>query len=249
LQLSKQKQNWDELGELDPLWAVLTEPQLRFGYWDPSAFFRTGQEEIDEILAVAKRLERPARFERALDFGCGVGRLTRALAPYFRECHGTDISESMINRAIMLNQGVANCKFILNVNSDLAQFNDGSYDLVITRRVLQHLPGQALIRTYICELVRVLAAGGLLVFQVPSFIPPRRRMQLRRRGYAVLRGLGVSPRVLYEKLTLNPMRMSYLPKDEVESLLTTCGTHLLCAVEDNHLQREGMTSWTYYVSR
>jgi len=249
LQLSKQKRDWDELGELDPLWAVLTEPEQRFGSWDLSAFFRTGQEEIAEVLAVAKRLERPARFERVLDFGCGVGRLTRALAPYFNECYGTDVSECMINQAIMLNKAIGNCKFVLNVDSNLERFADGHFDLVITRRVLQHLPSQALIRTYLRELVRVLAAGGLLVFQVPSFIPPRRRMQLRRRAYAVLHALGVSPRVLYEKLTLNPMRMSYLPKDEVESLLTACGSHLLHTAEDNHLQRQGMTSWTYYVSR
>ena len=47
---------------------------------------------IDQLLGWLRELHVQVRPGRALDFGCGVGRLTQALAGKFSECDGVDIA-------------------------------------------------------------------------------------------------------------------------------------------------------------
>lgn len=56
----------------------------------------TGIEEINSIIKYLKGLPVEISYKRALDFGCGAGRLTQALAGYFEEVCGIDIAPSMI---------------------------------------------------------------------------------------------------------------------------------------------------------
>lgn len=161
------KRNWEGLGRRDPLWAVLTDPDKQCGGWDVHQFFQTG---VDEIVAVMRRadvLGLEVRRGRALDFGCGVGRLTQALGDHFERCDGVDISESMLTEARRHDRHGGRCTYYLNARPDLALFPDGVFDFVYTVIVLQHMePRHSTV--YIRELIRVLAPGGLLVFQVPS---------------------------------------------------------------------------------
>lgn len=106
--LNSHKRDWEDLGKVDPLWAILSSPEKKFGNWNIDDFFVTGTIEIDKAMACAAKLGHPAGREVALDFGCGVGRLTRALARHFRHCHGVDISESMLARARELNASFSN---------------------------------------------------------------------------------------------------------------------------------------------
>jgi ubiquinone/menaquinone biosynthesis C-methylase UbiE len=73
---------------------------------------------------VSTKLGHPMQRESALDFGCGVGRLTRALSRYFNQSYGIDISASMIKKAQELNQSYPNCQFIFNDKADLRFFSD-----------------------------------------------------------------------------------------------------------------------------
>src|SRR5437763_12953662 len=109
--LAGHHRDWEELGKLDPLWAVLTFSDKRFGRWTPEEFFATGRVKIDSIMASAARLGFPCSRESVLDFGCGVGRLTRALSAYFGRCTGLDISDNMLAAARELNAALANCEF------------------------------------------------------------------------------------------------------------------------------------------
>src|SRR5690242_5501979 len=95
-ELKRHESEWNLLGEIDPLWAVLTYPDAKFHGWEEDAFFGTGQHLVSKVLETAHGLGLPRGWNRALDFGCGVGRLTRALSVHFRECVGVDISLSMI---------------------------------------------------------------------------------------------------------------------------------------------------------
>ena len=97
--LNRHRRDWEELAAVDPLWAILAAPERRWGRWPLEEFFATGEEEIAQVLDVASGLGYPTQHERALDFGCGVGRLTRALSGRFREAVGIDISEEMIRLA------------------------------------------------------------------------------------------------------------------------------------------------------
>src|SRR5262249_54336126 len=96
MELKEVQRHWDAFGKTDPLWAILTQPDKRHGKWKYDEFSAWGEEEIGRIRRHAEALAFPLRWGRALDFGCGAGRLTQALARHFRECDGVDIAPSMI---------------------------------------------------------------------------------------------------------------------------------------------------------
>ena len=246
--LRRHQRDWEELGDLDPCWAILAYPERRFGRWDLDEFFRSGEVEIGRLAADVQRLGYPVKRERALDFGCGVGRLTRALAPHFRHCYGVDVSAPMIAAARKLNIAFSPCEFVLNGDPDLRMFPRGHFDLIYSVLVLQHLPTRAAIAAYVADFVRVLAPGGLLVCQIPSHIPLRRRLQPRRRLYGILRGFGVPPRVLYNRLGLFPMRMTSMPEPDVRALLIAAGARVLEARADA-MASTAIESRTYYVTK
>jgi tRNA/tmRNA/rRNA uracil-C5-methylase (TrmA/RlmC/RlmD family) len=97
--LRQLRDQWDRLGRSDPFWAVLTDPDKRNRKWTADEFFETGTNEVATVLAHARTLGLRIRFRRALDFGCGVGRITQALANHFERCDGVDISPSMLETA------------------------------------------------------------------------------------------------------------------------------------------------------
>jgi SAM-dependent methyltransferase len=221
MSLNKSKKHWEDMGDLDPYWAILTSPDTKHGKWDIDKFFGTGSEEISSLLHAGEKLGLPKHHDCALDFGCGVGRLTRALAPHFRNVVGIDISQSMLRQAEALNP-LPNCRFVLN-DSDSLPFPAGQFDLIYTALVLQHVPDKESIRRYIAEFLRVLKTGGFLVMQLPSYVPLRRRLQARPRIYGWLRSAGVSEQVLYNKLGLHPIPMNFLPESEVVSIIRAGG--------------------------
>ena len=241
----RHKREWEELARVDPFWSVLAQEGTLGGGWDPDEFFRTGEVEVNDVLAVAAGLGYPVGHERALDFGCAVGRLTRALAGRFEEVVGVDISEEMVNRARELNADRPNSSFLVNSRADLALFQTGTFDFVYSSIVLQHLPRKSLIAGYISELVRVLKAGGIAVFQTLSYMPPARRVQPRRRAYALLRRLGVPKEFLVLRLKLAPMRMLAISDTEVRAAVERSGG----VVEhvEPHENVETMRSLRYYV--
>lgn len=246
--LRRHQRDWEDLGDLDPCWAILACPERRFGRWDLDEFFRSGEVEIARLMADIQRLGYPARRERALDFGCGVGRLTRALSPHFQRCYGVDVSAPMIAAARSQNAAFSNCEFILNGNPDLRIFPAGNFDLIYSVLVLQHMPTRSAIGAYVTDLARILAPGGLLVCQIPSHIPLRRRLQLRRRLYGILRSLGLSPQVLYHRLGLFPMRMISLAEQDVRVLLAAAGARILEA-QAEEMASNGIESRTYYATK
>jgi SAM-dependent methyltransferase len=222
-----QQRDWEEIAAEDPLWAILSDAGRKFGGWDREAFFRTGRVEVDDLMARIERFGLPTGHGRALDFGCGVGRITRALAQHFAECVGVDISPRMIDQARELNCDQPRCRFLVNRGQDLAGLQDASFDLVYTRIVLQHLPDRNAIETYLAEFVRTLRSGGLLVFQLPSALPLQMRLQPRRSLYRALRRVGVPSKTLYWRLGLHPMRMRSLAVPEVRAFLAARGATVL----------------------
>ena len=214
MQTSLHKRDWEEMAKVDPLWAILSRPEKRFRNWDLQEFLRTGEAEISSLMESARQAGLPRQHRYAIDFGCGVGRLTRALRNYFPECHGVDISASMLEMAREL---APECTF--RQAGDLKSFAGGCADLIYSSMVLQHQPDQKHALDLISDMIRVLAPGGLLVFQMPLHIPWRNRLQLRRRAYRVLRTLGFSHIFAYERLKLNPIRMVWLPQKEVENVI------------------------------
>ncbi len=163
--LDRVRDTWSALGEDDPLWAILSYAHTRGGRWDVAEFFATGESEIAALEAECAVLGLPRQRRVALDFGCGVGRLSRALASRYAEAIGVDIAASMIERARAMNADYANLRFVENVHADLRFLLDASVDLIYSVIVLQHMPAE-LQGVYIAEFMRVLAPAGLAVFQI-----------------------------------------------------------------------------------
>jgi SAM-dependent methyltransferase len=167
VELEELQQVWNNLGQTDPLWAVLTDARYKDGGWDPDELFARGITEVDDLMQMARDRGLTFGTEAALDFGCGVGRLSQSLARYFDSVVGVDIAPSMIAEAESRNKQGERCRFVLNDRSDLSRFADSSFDFVLSLLVLQHMEPRYS-RQYIKEFARVLRPGGLAIFQVPS---------------------------------------------------------------------------------
>ncbi len=178
---------WNDFGQRNPFGIILTGANHEPREWDTDAFFATGADEVTRLMtelgALAPRLPRRA----ALDFGCGVGRISRALAAHFERVVGLDVAPSMIAAARRLNQASPRCRFSVNRSARLGGIASDTFDFVYSRLVLQHIPPRS-VRRYIAELVRVLAPGGILMFQVPEPLGDEPDVQIRAEEAAFLGG-------------------------------------------------------------
>lgn len=163
--LEQIQRDWDRHAETDPLWAILTHPDMKGGKWDEAAFFETGRQEIERVVQYAGALGVDLGRGTALDFGCGVGRLTRALAARFGQVYGVDISPVMVERARQLNRQVGNCTFVQVPDPDFATLPARDFDFIYSNITLQHIPPRHS-RRYIPSLLRLLRPGGLMVFEL-----------------------------------------------------------------------------------
>jgi SAM-dependent methyltransferase len=177
--LERLRSDWDALAKRDPLWAILTDDSKAAGGWDVREFFETGEIEMATVMEYLGEVEcMPDPDGAALDFGCGVGRLTQAMALRFAASVGVDISEEMIRQAEALNQ-YPQCTYMTSVTEGL-QFGDESFAFVYSNIVLQHMP-RRLAMGYLREFVRVLEPGGVLVFGVQdSFVAKDMASRVKR---------------------------------------------------------------------
>ncbi len=159
---------WEEQAQADPLWAVLSEPELSGRQWDLDRFLETGRRQIASSLERFAELGGTLRDrDLAVDFGCGVGRLTQALATEFDQVIGIDVSPTMVAVATRINQHGDRVRYLLNEAPNLAVVPDRSVSLAFTHITLQHMEPD-LARRYLDELLRIVKPGGGLVFQLPS---------------------------------------------------------------------------------
>lgn len=224
MNLHSHKKVWESLAAADPMWAILTTEEKR-GKWDVEEFFREGEKEVRQLMNDLEALKIPLEYNAVLDFGCGMGRVTQALCHYFKQATGVDISSRMISLAEQFNRHPERCRYVVNNAPHLQQCTSDSFDLVYSNIVLQHI-APSLSKQYIREFVRVVKPGGLIVFQLPSWLHWRRRIQWRRRVFVILQSLGVKGTALVKR-GFNPMRMAFIPRRDVETLLTSCKMTIL----------------------
>lgn len=218
--------DWDELAKLDAKWAILTASDKKYNKWTEKEFFKTGELEINKLLKLIKDLNLKVQFGTALDFGCGIGRVTYALSGYYNKVYGVDISEKMIFEAkkyFLKNKKII---FIQNTRNDLGCFKNNQFDLIYSLITLQHIPDKNQIRSYLNEFIRILRPGGILYFQMPtisnySFI---KLSLLKVRGllyYFFVNILKISPKFCYHKLKLMPfMHMGHIKAREIKEIFS-----------------------------
>ena len=253
---------WNAYAEKDPLWIILTHPDKRDGKWDTDEFFQTGRNDIARIMDWIKDEGIEYSKERALDFGCGVGRLTQALCDHFDSCHGVDISEQMIAQSREYNKHGDRCVYHVNEAEDLAQFESNHFSFVFTAIVLQHIHPEYS-KKYLCEFMRILKPGGKLVFQLPVHRIDRSPESVTPApAEAVGGGLkkslgkiyyGLKGSVVEIKARLRSAKrfasgemdveMHGLSKEELVDLLAPCGGVLLADQSDDEIANGWRSNW------
>lgn len=233
------RRDWTRLGECDPLWAVYVSPGKRGGRWDVEEFLALGRDDVARARAWLARLGRPTSWRRALDFGCGAGRLTTALAEHAERVTGVDVSPPMLETARSID-ATGRCEFALNDAPDLKLFGDDEFDLVYTALVLQHLPREV-IEGYLPEFVRVLAPGGTAVLHCSTSPLWTFKGALWRLAPHRLIAFGQRKLLGYPA----PMRMTALSVKRFTEIITAAGG----AVVDTRTEDDRSTHWrlTRYV--
>lgn len=135
---------WKYYGENDPYYGVLTQPDFksdRLTDEGKAQFFESGSRYIDLVLSVVRQhLDPTFAPKRALDFGCGVGRLALPLASICESVVGVDVSDAMLAEARKnaQNMGKTNAKFVSS--DDALSQVEGTFDLLNSLIVFQHIP-------------------------------------------------------------------------------------------------------------
>ena len=174
------KDDWKRWGAEDPYYGVLSDEEYRRSALTDEAvsrFFASGTNHIEHVLATLRAHFDPQfRPRRALDFGCGVGRL---LVPLSRACEqvvGVDVADTMLAEArkVLASRGCSNVQLVQS-DDRLSQL-DGTFDLIHSHLVFMHIRpslGEALAE----DLIRHLAPGG---YGALHFICYRQDSRLRK---------------------------------------------------------------------
>jgi len=133
---------------------------------DDAAFFATATEVINGLEWEMRRVPIEQRGNwRALEIGCGPGRLMRPMSRHFLEIHGVDVSDEMIALAKEKLRDIPNAHPHATDGASLRQFEDEYFDFVYSYAVFQHIPSRDVVFEYLRETHRVLKNGGLARLQ------------------------------------------------------------------------------------
>lgn len=215
------QQQWNALGQLDPFWAM-----TGISGWELSEFFQTGWHQVAQLRDEMQRLGYPCRFQRVLDFGCGIGRTAPALREHFAEYIGLDVAESLIRKARELHRDLPNARFLVNTTSRVDLPND-SIDFIFAFGVFQHIPDRQAILQLFTEFARILAPRGLIFANLCHHIRWPYRVQLCRRAYVELKRLGFPDHTLYYRFKLYPQSAHALPQHVLANHLANLPLTLL----------------------
>lgn len=205
--LAGMRDDWDRRAEQDALYWVYTV----FGkkYDDIGAYYEDGIRQASELLGSdIERWNEDPTGKTILEIGSGIGRLMPGFAKLgFSRIIGVDVSPQMLKRAEEWCPPTAGVEFLHVPGDRLPGVSDNSVDYCFSYNVLQHAPNQAIIRTNIEEMARVLRKdayfqlhfrGGLtfkrrVARRLPQGVFPLARMILRGiRGRTMRRASNVS---------------------------------------------------------
>jgi ubiquinone/menaquinone biosynthesis C-methylase UbiE len=132
-------------------------------------------------------------------------------------------------------------EYVLNECGDLARFSDNSFDFILSSITLQHIPAR-FIPNYLRDFVRILAPGGVMVFQLPS----ESANTLRGWIWRLLPKALIASALRRKNRLPVAMQMNALPRHKVEALLTSAGARISSATRDTEAGRDWI-SFRYVV--
>ena len=184
-------------------------------YW--SKFANTYDEDVKYIggeaiqQALIERLSRESELKELMEFGCGAGFYTKALAANASHVMATDISDEMLAVARIQLKDLQNVT-IEKANCESTAFPDGKFDSIFMANLIHVIenPSIALKESY-----RILNDGGLLLV-IDYTTYGMRWFEMMKMGIRVLKKWGKwGKQPAYSKGNLSP--------DELCSLVESAG--------------------------
>lgn len=135
--------DWRRIADENPYWGVLSQERYRGATLTPdsfSDFMKSGEMYVQNLLdLIGRQYGHKFSPKRVLDFGCGVGRLLLPLATKCEQAVGVDIAPAMLRIAAHSAKaaGVSNVLFV--EGDDRLSAVEGTFDLVNSLIVLQHI--------------------------------------------------------------------------------------------------------------
>jgi len=218
---------WAGQGAQNPWWAVLTgfEQGTELSTERKLEFYKSGVARLKLVLLKVQALGLLKKDSisqgTALDFGCGLGRMSNALASAgFQKVKCVDQAQTFLDAANqslteLAGQGVVvddvanRVDFVKSAPDLLCVQPQSSIDFVHSAMTLQHMK-PVLQMAYVEQLCDVLRSGGVGAFEIPTFIhntAEDTHCNLFHEG--------------------NKMMMHYTPQDEVTKHLQDRGCKVL----------------------
>jgi SAM-dependent methyltransferase len=152
----RMRSDWNERAREDPHYYVAFGGRDQ----DEDGFLATAADVLRLLEGDLKRLPESAD-RRALEIGCGPGRLLKPLSRHFIEIHGVDVSDEMIRLARERLRDIPHAHAHATNGASLAQFAREWFDFVYSYAVFQHIPSRDVVLEYMQEICRVLKPGGI----------------------------------------------------------------------------------------
>lgn len=219
---------WTRLGTDEPHWSVISAERFRQGELEPhlAEFFDSGNGDVALFKAFLTRNDvDPDSFSKVLEYGCGLGRVTRFLAGAFEKVEACDISASHLRQAEahLQRSGVGNVELRhITAIDDIGSAPD--LDAVFCVIVLQHNPPPVMVAV-LQRLLARLRPGGVAYFQIPT--------------HAVGYGFELD-HYLAHGLDTTHIEMHYLPQRRVFQLAREARCDVLEVREDNWVGRRDL---------
>ena len=200
---------WKNFGTVSPHWSVLTQEKYKPHHIQnsESEFYDTGNHDFDFFQSILKKHDYTFKDKVILDFGCGVGRLTKPCSEVSDKVYGMDISEPHLE--IARNNVPSANFFLVNGYKTLPKLPKKP-NIIFSWMVLQHIRPK-LIEMYIVYLLRILSHGGIALLHIP---------------YDIQRYTVVTDQI-------RVLEMHYISKAEMRKIIKDLNCEILEEVETN----------------
>lgn len=217
------QKTWYYLGQTEPHWSVLSTEQFKQSNISNTTetFYETGKIEVRKLLRLLQNTEIDYQsFKSCLEYGCGVGRVTRWLAESFECVYAYDISASHLQLA----KNYIESNILDNIKlRQIVEIKDiqilPQVDFIYSVIVLQHNP-PPIIELIIRSFMKALNPGGVALFQVPTY---RRNYNFKLQEY-----LSQVNKVGHQKI-----EMHILPQKTVFEIILSEGCKPIEVMEDD----------------
>lgn len=209
------KTSWGTFGKTEPFWGVLTHENFKqhsLNESELSKFYQSGKHEIDKLEKILNQHQSTFRDKIVLDFGCGVGRLTKPCSEICKKIYGLDIGQSYLDIA---KKTVPSGDFFLVDSYNSLPKEVNNIDIIYSLITLQH-NRPILMKLYIFLLLKSLAKSGIALLHIPYKI----------QGYTAYND------------QISRMEMHFLNKDQVAQIVKSSSCMILSTIETDYCGKD-----------